>query len=755
MRALPFSAFFFGEKMKRLLLYFVLLGLSTTYLPNIQKADARDSAPSKVAKEVKDPRREKLIGNILKNALETYHYRTLKINDEVSQKAFAQYLKKIDGSKQFLTKGDIKEIEAYQFDMDDEMVNGEYTLIEKSLALLKKRTALAESMRKEAFKKQFDFNGNELVEVDPEKRDWARDENLLKENWKLIFKQATLNKYLSLIDEQSEKPSKTPKKMVQKSSKKLPPVKKLTDAEMRAKAHESVSKRFQKIFDRLAKEDRDDQLDNFYNSLTAVYDPHTTYLPAKKKEDFDIDITGKLEGIGAVLQEDGSYIKVVQVVPGGPAWRQKDLEADDTILAVSQGSGESVDLTDMKVDDAVRYIRGKKGTEVRLTVKKVDGTRKIIPIIRDEIEVAASFAKSSVLQYKDADTKVGYIQLPKFYRDFENSQINCTDDVKKELERLKKANVDAVILDLRTNGGGALEDARLMSGLFLGKGPVVQVKDHTGKIEVLENEDPAVFYDGPLIVLINRFSASASEILAGAMQDYGRAIIIGGDFSHGKGTVQAVLNLNQGPLLSMFGPTMGALKVTIQKFYRVTGGSTQYKGVLSDLVLPDIFSYVESREKDLEYSLPWDQIAPKPFTKWSKFSYNLPQLREKSAVRVKANPRFNKIVKNIEYLNKKKKDTLVSLNLKQVQTEDLQNKKMAEELKMDEEDKNLLVTNFEDSLKAHENIRPGDMKKWSKDFEQRKDEWIKTLRQDVVLEESVMVANDIVKSLKPKKTAAK
>ena len=741
--------------MKRLLFYFVLMGLSTTYLSTSNLVLARDASTTKATKEVKDPRREKLIGNILKNALETYHYRALKINDEVSQKAFAQYLKKIDGSKQFLTKGDIKELEAYQFDMDDEMVSGDYVLIEKSLALFKKRTALAESLRKEAFKKQFEFNGAEQVEVDPEKRDWAKDENLLKENWKLIFKQATLNKYLSLIDEQSDKPTKNLKKSPHKSNKKLPPVKKLTDAEMRAKAHDSVSKRFQKIFDRLAKEDRDDQLDNFYNSVTAVFDPHTTYLPAKKKEDFDIDITGKLEGIGAVLQEDGSYIKVVQVVPGGPAWRQKDLEADDTILAVSQGSGDSVDLTDMKVDDAVRYIRGKKGTEVRLTVKKVDGTRKIIPIVRDEIEVAASFAKSSVLQYKDNEARVGYIQLPKFYRDFENSQINCTDDVKKELERLKKANVDAVVLDLRNNGGGALEDARLMSGLFIGKGPVVQVKDHTGKIEVLENEDPSVFYDGPLIVLINRFSASASEILAGAVQDYGRAVIIGGDFSHGKGTVQAVLNLNQGPLLSMFGPTMGALKVTIQKFYRVTGASTQYKGVTSDIILPDLFSYVESREKDLEYSLPWDQIATKPFSKWSKFTYNLAQLREKSAARVKTNPRFNKIVKNIEYLNKKKKDTLVSLNLKQVQAEDIQNKKMAEELKMDEEDKNLLVTNFEDSLKAHENIRAGDMKKWSKDFDQRKEEWVKSLRQDVVLEESIKVANDIVKTLKPKKTASK
>lgn len=742
--------------MKRLLIYFAFTAFSSTLCTTANLAIAKEGSSTKNAnKEVRDPRREKLIGNILKNALETYHYRALKINDEVSQKAFSQYLKKIDGSKQFLTKADIKDLEATQFDMDDEMVNGEYTLISKSLAILKKRTAMAESLRKEAFKKQFDFNGTEKVEVDPEKRDWAKDEATLQENWKLIFKQATLNKYLSLIDEQSDKPLKAAKKSAPKSGKKLPPMKKLTDAEMRAKAHDSVSKRFQKIFDRLAKEDRDDQLDNFYNSVTAVFDPHTTYLPAKKKEDFDIDITGKLEGIGAVLQEDGSYIKVVQIVPGGPAWRQKDMETDDIILAVSQGAGDSVDLTDMKVDDAVRYIRGKKGTEVRLTVKKVDGTRKIISIIRDEIEVAASFAKSSVLQYKDTEAKVGYIQLPKFYRDFENSQINCTDDVRKELERLKKANVDAVVLDLRNNGGGALEDARLMSGLFIGKGPVVQVKDHTGKIEVLENEDPSVFYDGPLIVLINRFSASASEILAGAMQDYGRAVIIGGDFSHGKGTVQAVLNLNQGPLLSMFGPTMGALKVTIQKFYRVTGASTQYKGVTSDLILPDIFSYVESREKDLEYSLPWDQIAAKPFNKWSKFSYNMPSLKEKSAARIKSNPRFNKIVKNIDYLNKKKKDTLVSLNLKQVQLEDAQNKKMAEELKMDDEDKNLLVTNFEDSLKAHENIKPGDAKKWAKDFDQKKEDWIKSLRQDVVLEESVMVANDIVKSLKIKKTAAK
>jgi carboxyl-terminal processing protease len=727
--------------MRRLLVLCFFIIFST----NIYAENAKDF------KEIKDPRREKLIGNILKNALETYHYRGMVINDEVSQKAFLQYLKKIDGSKQFFIKQDIKELEAFQFKMDDEMVSGEYTLIDKALNILKKRIAVAETIRKDTFKTQFDFTGNETVQVDPEKREWASDENQWKENLRLTFKQATLNKYLSLLDEQSDNPRNAKKHGAKLPIKKAKNEKKLSDAEMRTKAHEVTSARFQKIFSRLSKTDRDDQLDNFYNSVTAVYDPHTNYMPAKKKQDFDTDITGQLEGIGAVLSEDGSFIKVVQVVPGGPAWRQKELEVDDAILSVSQGSAEPVDLIDMKVDDAVRFIRGKKGSEVRLTVKKSDGTRKVIPIVRDIVQVAASFAKSSVLQYKNTDIRIGYIQLPKFYRDFENSTINCTDDVRKEIERLKSSKVDAIVLDLRNNGGGALEDAKLMSGLFVGKGPVVQVKDHTGRIEVLENDDPSILYDGPMVVLVNQFSASASEILAGAMQDYGRAVIVGGEFSHGKGTVQAVLNLNQGPLLSMFGQTMGALKVTIQKFYRVTGASTQYKGIVSDIVLPDMFSYIESREKELEYSLPWDQIQPKTFSKWNKFSYSLSQLKEKSLARVKTNSRFQRLQKNLDFLNKKKKDTIVSLNLKQVQAEDAANKKMSDELKLEEEDKNILVTNFEDSLKAHENIKSGDAAKWKKDFEQRKDEWIKMLRADIVLGESMNIVDDIVKTLHPNK----
>lgn len=697
----------------------------------------------------KDPRRDKLIGNLIKSALESYHFSGLKINDDVSSKAFGQFIKKVDFSKQYFTQEDIKSLEIYKNQMDDQMISGDFKLIDNTLSILKKRVNQAEALRKEAFKKQFDFNGQEKVELDPEKRISPKDDAQWRENWILAFKQATLSRYLSIIEEQETlkqskknggKDIKDPKKLKAMKGEKI-----LTDAEMRAKAHEVISNRFKKIFDQMGKQDRDDMSENFYNALSAVFDPHTIYMPPKKKQDFDIDITGKLEGIGAVLQEDGSYIKVVQIVPGGPAWRQKELETDDIILAVAQGKGEAVDLTDMKVDDAVRYIRGKKGTEVRLTVKKVDGTRKVIPIIRDEIEVAASFAKSSVLQMNGSDVKVGYIQLPKFYRDFDNPAINCTEDVRKELERVKKSGVQAVILDLRNNGGGALEDARLISGLFLDKGPIVQVKNHMNQIDILEDDEAGVVYDGPLVVLINRFSASASEILAGAIQDYGRGVVVGGDFSHGKGTVQAVLNLNQGPLLAMFGPTMGALKVTIQKFYRVTGASTQFKGVTPDIILPDPFSYLESREKDLEYSLPWDQIGAQKFTKWTKSNINISSLKERSNQRVKDSTKFQKINRSVDFLMKRKNDTKVVLNLKQLQAEELKSKKIVEELKLEDEDKNLQVNSFEDSLKAHDNLKAIDTKKWKKDFEQRKEEWVKSLRQDIILGESISIATDLVK----------
>ncbi len=692
--------------------------------------------------------RDRFIGNIIKNALETYHYRDLKIDDNLSKKAFNEYLKRIDFGKQFFLKSDVKELEQYKTQMDDQMISGKHLLITQAYELFQKRVQLIESYRKEIFKTPFLFKDKEKLEIDPEKREFPANELELKDLWRKTFKQAVLTRYLSMLDDQKDEISGKNKDKKKNKKKKIDPeLKKMTAAEIEKKSIDGVSEKYEKLFSRLLKEDHEDHVEKFINSIAAIYDPHTTYMPPKKKEDFDIDISGNLEGIGAVLQEDGAYIKVVTIVPGGAAWRQKDLEVDDVIVSVTQEKGDPVDLIGMRVDDAVRYIRGKKNTKVSLLVKKVDGSRKSITITRDVVQISASLVKSSMLQLTGMNTKVGYIYVPKFYRDFNGKfERNCTDDVKAELERLKKFKVDAVILDLRNNGGGALEDAKLMSGLFIEKGPIVQVRDRTD-IEVLADTDPSITYDGPLIVMVNRFSASASEIVAAAMQDYQRAVIIGGDQTHGKGTVQAVLNLNQGPLLSMFGPTMGALKVTIQKFYRINGSSTQYKGIIPDVAIPDPMSYSKSREQDLDYSLEWDSIAAKPYNVWKKFTYNLPSLVERSQKRSATNQRFKRINESVTYLKKKQDETSVSLNIDEVIEEDKQNKAMSEKLKLDEKNKNLTVTHFEESLKDTIKFSSPDDKKWKNDLQIMKDEWIESLQEDPGLEEAIWVADDIVKTI--------
>ena len=683
-------------------------------------------------------KRDKLLGNLIKKALENYHYRSLIIDDSISEIAFKEYLKRVDPGKQFLLVEDVKKLEAHKSKMDDQMVSGTFSIITSGSEILEKRFKKIEQWRKEYFSKDFDFKKEEEIELDPDKRVFQKNEKDLKNLWRKIFKQATLSRYLTLLEEQNEEGKEDKEKKKKKKEKKL------SDKELREKARKSISDKYKKFFKRLRDESHDDNLEKFFNAIANVYDPHTNYLPPRRKEDFDIDISGSLEGIGAVLQEDGSYIKVVSIVPGGAAWRQKDLAVDDVILRVKQAkTGEEVDLVDMQVDDAVRYIRGPKGTTVVLTVKKLDGTRKVIPIVRDVVEISASFAKSSVITHKDHDLKLGYITVPKFYRDFDGNGRNCTDDVRRELVRLKRKKVDGIILDLRNNGGGALEDARQMSGLFIEKGPIVQIRDHRGKTDILKDDDPSITYNGPLIVMVNRFSASASEILAAALQDYGRAIIVGNDFTHGKGTVQAILNLNQGPIPKLMGGDMGALKVTIQKFYRIIGSSTQVKGVVSDIILPDRFANSKSREADIENSLPWDRISPRPFAPWTDKRVDIGMLRNRSQMRVKNNERFNKIFKMNDYIKKRNEDTKVSLKLETVIKEDKENKDMIEKLKIKKEQEKLIVSEFEESIKEIEKIKPGEEKQWKKDFKQRKEEWVKNIRLDVELEEAFYIMKDI------------
>ncbi len=726
--------------MKRLVLLLALLFLASAHadVQNIKR------------KELSQSEKTKIITAMIRTALENYHYNHKKVDDGISKIAFKQFIERLDYGKQFFLQGDIDKLKKFELKIDDEVHAGELELLDVSVSILKKRIKEVQGFHKDIFKQKFDFNKDETIETDPDKREYTKDSKELKSHWRKVFKQSTIARYLSYLEDQKEeiKAAQEAKKSKDKKKKK---VKKgalagLSKKQLRKKAHEAIEKKYRKFFERMLKDDFYDYLEKYINALTTSFDPHTVYFPPRKKEDFDIEMSGSLEGIGAVLQEDSPYIKVVEIVAGGAAWRQKELEVDDIILAVAQGDGEPVDLVDMRVDDAVRYIRGKKGTEVRLTVKKPDGSRKVIPIIRDVVETGAGFAKSSVIKSKSLGIKVGYIKLPKFYRDFEDSNgRNCTNDVKKELIELKSRKVDAVILDLRNNGGGALEDAKQMSGLFIKRGPIVQVRDGRNSLEIYEDRDPKIVYDGPLIVMVNRLSASASEILAGAMQDYGRAIIVGSEFTHGKGTVQQVLDLNRGTILSLLGPTVGALKITLQKFYRVTGASTQYKGVTPDIFLPDLFSYDKNREQDLDNSLPWDEIKGLKINEWRGPNYDKEILKKRSAARVAKNERFQQINKNIDILKKRKEETLVSLDIDEILKDQEESKKLSEQMKIEKKNTDIVVTDFLTALKFDNKHKKADMDLWKKDFKKRKDEWVELLQKDPGLEEALNIVDDMLR----------
>lgn len=702
-------------------------------------------------------KRDRLLGNLLKNALETYHYSGKKITKELSKEAFEEYLKRLDFRKQYLLQSDVQALRKHAGKMGDQLVSGELPLVIESMSIMQNRIAEANKVREKLFKKGFSLEKNEYIELDPDKRNFAKNAKEFENNWRLLFKYDVVNRYIALKeDEKSKNEQAQEVEKVTETTKEKGEKKEEAPRDLLAEAHEAIDKKYQRIFNRLLEDHFGHYLERFVNSISTLFDPHTSYMPPRRREDFDIDISGSLEGIGAVLQEDGDFIKVIEVVPGGPAWRQQRLEVEDVILSVSQADdkeAEQVDLIGMRVGDAVRHIRGPKGSTVNLTIRKPDGSREVISIQRDVIQVGATYARSSVLQHKDLNAKIGYIQLPKFYRDFGSGGRNCTDDVRRELNRLKEQEVDAIVLDLRNNGGGALEDARQMSGLFINEGPIVQVRDHRGQIDVLRDTSREVVYDGPLVILVNRFSASASEILAAALQDYGRAIIVGGEYTHGKGTVQAVLDLNRNPIASIFsgGSSFGALKVTIQKFYRITGKSMQFKGITPDIVLPDTFGHTRSREQDLDHALGWDTVEAQQFTPWTRGAFDISLLGERSTQRVSKDNRFDLVKRSVAYFTERRNETRMSVNLQRNIERDQQNRATLKELELDEKNEKIVVTHYEPSLRDNSNIRAEDMKQWKKDIEQRASDWIGELQKDPIIEEVIFIVDDMIRVNKGKK----
>lgn len=589
-------------------------------------------------------RRESTILYSLMGIIDYLHFKPKKVNDSFSKEVVKDYLENIDGAKRFLIQEEVDLLLQYNKEIDDEIDRFSFNFFDISVDLMDKSIDRAEQLYKSVMQDDFDLNVNERFEMEGKKKAYAQSEEELEDEWRKFLKYNILSKMESYIDDEK--------------------MQDLTEAEKYSKAKESVQKLFDDWFKRLQKSRRADRFDDYINTILTQYDPHSYYFSPKEKENFDIKMGNKLEGIGAQLQQADDYVRVYSIVPGGPAWKKGELEVDDLIVAVTQDGEETVDITGMRLDDVIRMIRGDKGTVVNLRLKKKDGTYENISILRDEIILDDAAAKSAILESEANDEKIGYIHLPLFYSTFDDGN-SCSKDIEEELEKLNEENVDGVILDLRYNGGGSLPDVISMAGLFIEEGPILQVKGRDKKPQVHSDEDRSVTYDGPLIVLVNEVSASSSEILVGALQDYGRAVIVGGERTFGKATVQGLYDLDRMISKEDEIKPLGQVKLTTQKFYRIDGTSNQLDGVIPDVIIPDQFSFTEYGEQELEGALSNSKIAPLEYSQNVYKVKNLDVLQKKSTERLAQDPNFKKVNSYGNLLTNLDKETSVSLSFEQ------------------------------------------------------------------------------------------
>ena len=672
-----------------------------------------------------ESKKDKVIVNLVYNVLNTSHFAPQEINDDFSAKVYDHFIESLDYSKRFLMASDIEQLEKYKYQLDNEFKNSELNFFNEAFSIYEMRFENAKSYFETILAEPFDFTVNETVETDEEKLEFVKNEEELKDRWRIYLKQRVLGRIEDDIHEQEKAAEKKDTAVEQKSF-----------AELEEKAREKELEMHEEWFENLEDLERIDWIGVYMNSITNIYDPHTQYFAPERKEDFEISMTGQLEGIGAQLQQKGDYITVSKIITGSACWKQGDLEVGDKILKVAQEGeeDEAVDLVGMSVRKAVKYIRGPKGTEVILTVQKMDGSKMVIPIVRDVVELEATFAKSAVLG--EGDDKIGYIRLPKFYVDFYGeANHNCAEDVKAEIEKLKKDNINGIVLDLRNNGGGSLQGVIDIVGLFIEEGPVVQVKAPGKAPKVLKDTDKGIAYDGPLVVMVNQFSASASEIFAAAIQDYKRGVIIGSKSTFGKGTVQNILDMDRAVNFTYNDvKPLGALKLTIQKYYRVNGGTPQLRGVVPEIILPDNYNYIEFGEKEEEYALPYDEIAPAKYTEWNDVKGFSKAIRN-SQKRVAANPKFTLIDEYAQWLKEERENTEMSLNFDAYHQEQEQFREKSKRYDG--------MRKTEDSIAVASNTVDIPMWETSEEKQEERDRWFKNLRKDLYLHEAFEVASDL------------
>ena len=678
-----------------------------------------------------------LIGTMLQGLTQA-HYQPEKIDDNFSKRVFDLYLKHLDYRKEFLLATDVEQLRQYQTKIDDEVKNGTREFLDLSTKLLAERTREMQGLYRDILAKPFDFTTDESFQTDFEKATFPADKAAQRELWRKLLKYETMSRVSEMMEAQEKakvaKPSAAtaaPAAANAAAPTTAEPVR--TPAEMEIEARKRVLKYYDDQFSEMADVDANERLATYANTIANTYDPHTEYFAPKAKEDFDYEMTGRFEGIGATLREKDGLIYIEDIMPGSASARQGELKKGDAILRVAQAAAEPVSIEGWHTAKAVTLIRGKKGSEVRLTVKKPDGSTKIIPIIRDVVVVDEKYAQSSIIT--DKNQKIGYLRLPGFYADFnDNGGRSSSDDVKKELAKLNAEGVKGIVMDLRFNGGGSLSDAVSMAGLFMPSGPMVQVRDGQGRTQVLTDNDPRVQYGGPLVILVNKYSASASEILAAAIQDYHRGVIMGSTSTYGKGTVQRIFDLDEAlpSELNSVKP-IGSLKLTTQKFYRVNGGSTQFKGVVSDIVVPDLYSYLDEGEKESDYPLKWDEIQAARYRPWDT-APAIDKLRANSKARIATNSSFKVMDEMVKSMRKRKDETVVSLKLSAYRAEQQEAKAISDRYEAAQKTATALAFS---PLAADVRAVNGDTVKVN-----RAARFTRSLKKDITIGEAVAVIQD-------------
>ena len=664
--------------------------------------------------KLSDPDKEKVLLEIVKYVVEKGHYNSIDLDDNFSVKIFDDFISKLDPQKRFFTVNDIRQLNRYKYKIDDQIKNYQLEFFEETYKTYNQRVSDAKLFVDKVFETDFDFSEDEFIDLNNDSIPFSFGKNQLFERWRKQIKYSVLDIVTQRYNSDS-----------------------LDFNEIKINAISTVKKNTNDFFDYANELDRDDWFSVFVNSFVSQFDPHTFYFKPDDKEKFDVSISGKFDGIGARLSRADGNVKIVDVIIGGPVWRDKLLDVGDVILAVGQGDDELVSIYGMKLDDSIKLIKGPAGTIVTLRVKKIDGQIQDVKIKRDEVELEETFAKSTLISKND--NNYGYISLPKFYADFDNyKNRNSANDVKNEIIKLKNNGIQGLILDLRNNGGGSLQTVVEMTGLFIEKGPVVQVKSIGNRKKVLYDRDPQVYWDGPLVLLINEMSASASEIISAALQDYNRAIIIGSEKSFGKGTVQNIIDLNR--FISNTNYDMGALKVTTDIFYRINGESVQLEGVQSDIIIPDSYMYIFNGERDEKNPIKWDKIGPATYTKWNKYSDKFNYVKDQINKKLDQNKLINNIYDRAEWIRNQQNQKNVPLNITEYKKYQKNQKQKASQF---------------DNISKYQNELSFKLLKAEKPFInanrelfEARTKWHESLSKDIFIDQAVNALNLIDNSIK-------